>query len=224
MFTFLSAAPVAKMIDKNQESLRRPGDNEGNKHDHIEVNKDNCVKCLCKTGDNHEKVLQQESDEVKRVKKHNLTFQNLSVNANSSYNQRAVQVSKRQEGYGPEPNPEACSGLSKYETEQCGAFSANKQERNLVSEMCEIRRNEKTDFEGDLEKVLQYRAEIYGNQLETTWFSHGSDLSIKLKSQRERNIARSMLVGAPVLVAQKGAQKLRKRMLEGDSQVLENLQ
>ena len=43
-------------------------------------------------------------------------------------------------------------------------------------------------------------------------------------SQHERNIARSMLVGAPVMVAQMGAQKLRNRMLEGDSQVLQNLQ
>ena len=33
-----------------------------------------------------------------------------------------------------------------------------------------------------------------------------------------------MLAGAPLMVAQMGAQKLRKRMLEGDSQVLPNLQ
>ena len=149
MFTFLSAAPVAKMIDKNQESLRPEGRGENDRDVKLYLN-----------------------------------------------DQGSKRVSS----------------------------TWNNQERNLVSEMCKIRRNEKTGFEGDLEKVLQDRAEIYGNQLETTWFSHGSDLSIKLKSQRERNIARSMLVGAPVLVAQKGAQMLRKRMLEGETQVLENLQ
>ena len=44
-----------------------------------------------------------------------------------------------------------------YLNDQCSktAFPTwNKKERNLESAMCEIRQNEKTEFEGDLEEVL----------------------------------------------------------------------
>ena len=86
-------------------------------------------------------------------------------------------------------------------------------EGNFVSAMCEIRRNYETKDQGDLQEVLQSRALIYGNQLDPKWFCHGTDLGDKVKSVREKNIARAMLVGGPLMVAQAGAQKLRKRMI-----------
>jgi len=97
-------------------------------------------------------------------------------------------------------------------------------EQNFLSSMSEIRRTDNTEAETDLEEVLRERAKIYGKHLDPSWFSHGSDLGGKLKGRNERNLARSMLVGAPLMVAQKGAQTLRKKMIEGDSQILQNLQ
>ena len=102
--------------------------------------------------------------------------------------------------------------------------AADEKEKNLVNVMCEIRRNEKTNSQGGLEEVLQSREKIYGNLLDPTKLSHGSDLDVKLQSMQERSMARSMLAGAPLMVAQMGAQKLRRKMLEGDPGVLRNLQ
>jgi hypothetical protein len=93
-----------------------------------------------------------------------------------------------------------------------------------LSSMSEIRRTDNMEAENDLQEVLRERAKIYGKHLDPSWFSHGFDLGGKLKSRQEKNVARSMLVGAPLMVAQKGAQTLRKKMIEGDSQILQNLQ
>ena len=76
---------------------------------------------------------------------------------------------------------------------------------------------------GDMKQVLQSRAEIYGDELDPNWFKSKVDLGGKAKSLREKNQARAMLAGAPLLVAQLGALELRKWMLKGDSEVLRNL-
>ena len=96
-------------------------------------------------------------------------------------------------------------------------------ERNFESAMCEIRRNYETKDQVDLQEVLQSRARIYGTQLDPKLFCHGSDLGDKVKSVRENNMARAMLVGGPLMLAQTGAQMLRKRMIQGDSRILQNL-
>ena len=76
---------------------------------------------------------------------------------------------------------------------------------------------------GDLKQVLQSRAEIYGDALDPNWFKPGTDMGTKAKSLRERNLARSQLAGAPLLVAQLGAMEFRDRMIKGDEKVLRTL-
>ena len=64
---------------------------------------------------------------------------------------------------------------------------------------------------GDMKQVLQSRAEIYGEALNTNWFKANVDLGGKTKSSiLEKNQARALLAGAPLLVAQLGAMELRK--------------
>ena len=72
---------------------------------------------------------------------------------------------------------------------------------------------------GDLKQVLQSRAEIYGDELDPNWFKSKVDLGGKAKTLREKNQARAMLAGAPLLLAQLGALELRKKMMEGESEV-----
>ena len=94
---------------------------------------------------------------------------------------------------------------------------------DLVTAMCQLTRSDKMVAVGDLEEVLRAREQTYGTCLDPTWFTHGTDLGFKAKSIGERNLARAMLVGGPLMVAQRGAQKLRKIMLKGDSRVLETM-
>ena len=63
---------------------------------------------------------------------------------------------------------------------------------------------------GDMKQILQSRAEIYGDELDPKWFKSKVDLGAKAKSLREKNQARAMLVGGPLLVAQLGALEFRK--------------
>ena len=61
-----------------------------------------------------------------------------------------------------------------------------------------------------LKQALQARAALYGELLDPAWFSKNSDLSSKTKSLKNRRVARSMLAGAVLLVAQLGAHEIRK--------------
>ena len=73
---------------------------------------------------------------------------------------------------------------------------------------------------GDLQQVLQSRAEIYGDLLETKWFGPAVDLASTTKDILQRTKARSMLIGAPLLVAQLNALELRKKMMNGNTDSL----
>ena len=57
-------------------------------------------------------------------------------------------------------------------------------------------------YNGELKQTLQARSAVYGTQLDPSWFTKNYGLSVKIKSLRERRIARSMLAGAPVFLAQ----------------------
>ena len=73
---------------------------------------------------------------------------------------------------------------------------------------------------GDLQQVLQSRAEIYGDLLDPKWFGPAVDLASKTKDMVQSTKARSMLIGAPLLVAQLNALELRKRMMSGNIDAL----
>ena len=75
---------------------------------------------------------------------------------------------------------------------------------------------------GDMQQILQSRAEIYGDLLEPKWFSPNTDLGAKLKTIQDRIKARAMLAGAPLLVAQISALELRKTMLQRETQTVES--
>ena len=63
---------------------------------------------------------------------------------------------------------------------------------------------------GDMKQILQSRAEIYGDVLDPKWFKQKIYLGAKAKSLQEKNQARAMLAGAPLLLAQLGALEFRK--------------
>ena len=75
---------------------------------------------------------------------------------------------------------------------------------------------------GDAKQILQSRAEIYGDNIDPKWFKPGTDFGGKAKSLKEKNQARTKLVGAPLLVAQLGAMEFRNKMI-GDNSVLRTL-
>ena len=75
---------------------------------------------------------------------------------------------------------------------------------------------------GDMNQVLQSRAEIYGDGLDPNWFKQRVDLGGKTPTLKQKNQARSQLAGAPLLVAQLGALELRTKMLEGSHGELQN--
>ena len=76
---------------------------------------------------------------------------------------------------------------------------------------------------GDMKQVLQSRAEIYGDMVDPNKFKSRVDLGGKTKSMREKNQARALLAGAPLLLAQLGALEFRKKMMQGDSEVLSTI-
>ena len=75
----------------------------------------------------------------------------------------------------------------------------------------------------DVKQTLQARAAIYGEMLEPAWFVRNSDLSSKLKSINDRRTARSMLIGAVLLVAQLGAYKIRSLLTAGENEILQGV-
>ena len=89
--------------------------------------------------------------------------------------------------------------------------------------MFSIARNDRTESRGDIEEVLKRRAVLYGDNLDPKWFNYKSDLGVKAKSTHDRNNARAMLAAAPLMIAQQGALKLRKIMMEGDTSILTDL-
>ena len=76
---------------------------------------------------------------------------------------------------------------------------------------------------GDMKQVLQSRASIYGDELDPKWFKQKVDLGGKTPTLKEKNQARSLLAGSPLLVAQVGAMEFRKKMMVGDPSALQDL-
>ena len=68
---------------------------------------------------------------------------------------------------------------------------------------------------GDFKQVLQARAAVYGQTLDPAFFGKGVDLSSKLKTLGERRIARSTLIGGPLLTAQLGHHDVRQLLMKG---------
>ena len=74
-----------------------------------------------------------------------------------------------------------------------------------------------------LRQTLQARAAIYGDLLDPSWFVRNSDLSSKLKSLKDRRLARSMLMGAVLMITQVGAHNIRTLLMSGESDALKNV-
>lgn len=74
-----------------------------------------------------------------------------------------------------------------------------------------------------MKQILQSRAELYGDELDPKLFRQCADLGGKASTFKKRNQARSQLAGAPLLVAQLSERDFRKKMLEGDNNLLQNL-
>ena len=77
---------------------------------------------------------------------------------------------------------------------------------------------------GDIQQILQARAELYGDSTNPKWFGRDVDLGAKAKSFTERNKARALLAGAPLMVAQIEALEMRRKMITGDTDVLRGMQ
>ena len=75
----------------------------------------------------------------------------------------------------------------------------------------------------DLRQALQARAALYGNALSPSWFVQNFDLSAKAQNLNQRRLARSMFLGAVLLVTQLGAHQIRTMLTKGKSGVLKNL-
>ena len=75
----------------------------------------------------------------------------------------------------------------------------------------------------DIKQILQSRAELYGDELDPKWFQQAVDLGGKASTTKKRNQARSQLAGAPLLVAQLTSLEFRKKVLEGDNGLVQNL-
>ena len=75
----------------------------------------------------------------------------------------------------------------------------------------------------DMKQILQSRAELYGDELDPKWFKQNADLGGKASTIQMKIKARAQLAGAPLLVAQVGEMEFRKKLLEGDNNLLKNL-
>ena len=75
----------------------------------------------------------------------------------------------------------------------------------------------------DIKQNLQARAALYGDLLEPSWFTRNTDLGGKTKNLKQRRSARSMLLGAVLLVAQMGAHQLRHLLTSGKSGMLNGM-
>ena len=64
--------------------------------------------------------------------------------------------------------------------------------------------------QGDIQQILQSRAEIYGDELDPNWFKTKADLGSKAKTLREKNQARAQLAGALLFLALLGALNFRQ--------------
>ena len=74
-----------------------------------------------------------------------------------------------------------------------------------------------------LNKALQARAALYGDLLDPNWFVRNSDLSSKTTTLKKRPIARAMLLGAVLLVAQLGAHEIRSLISSGQDEALKEM-
>ena len=107
-------------------------------------------------------------------------------------------------------------------TKSLSAVSTEAKGRDALHAMLKIGSN-RTESEQAIEDVLKRRANIYGDNLDPTWFRLNIDLGLKATSIEDRSKARAMLAAAPLMLAQEGALEFRKRMLEGDASVLSTL-
>ena len=62
---------------------------------------------------------------------------------------------------------------------------------------------------GDMKQILQSRAEIYGDELDPSWFKPKVDIGSKAKSLQQKS-RHEQCAGAPLLVAQLGVLEPRK--------------
>ena len=76
---------------------------------------------------------------------------------------------------------------------------------------------------GDIQQLIQSRAELYGDSLDPKWFNQSVDLGSKTKTTNDRNKARALLAAASLLVAQLGAHILKKKLQQGDVEVVHSL-
>ena len=66
-----------------------------------------------------------------------------------------------------------------------------------------------------LKQAVQSRAAVYGESLDASWFTKNFDLSKKTYDLQQRRLARSQIMGAVLVVAQVGAQNIRKLLSAG---------
>ena len=128
------------------------------------------------------------------------------------------------EGYGKVARSRVCHPSSRNQNPGRDFFSEKWNGRDSVGSMLEIVKNNRTEVEGEMEEVLKRRGKLYGDKLNPKWFRHEIDLGVMAKTTLERNQARAMLVAAPLMLAQEGALNLRKRLLQGDINILSELQ
>ena len=74
-----------------------------------------------------------------------------------------------------------------------------------------------------LKQALQARAALYGNLLDPNWLVRNSDLSSKTTTLKKRRIARAMLLGVVLLVAQLGAHEIRSLISSGQDEALKEI-
>ena len=164
----------------------------------------------------------------------NMNLHNSPASADDLQFHRAASVDIHQEGYGKvRRSRESYRGSpyqnKKTENQTLSDLLTNEfvkrgtKEGDYQNAMFWIARNHRTGARGNIQEILEKRANLYGDNIDPKWFSYDSDLGVKAKSSQERNKARAMLAAAPLMMAQLGAQDLRKRMLEGDSSILSRL-
>ena len=72
-------------------------------------------------------------------------------------------------------------------------------------------------------QTLQARAAIYDSLLSPSWFCKSFNLSSKVQTIRQRRLARSMLIGAPVLLAQVDINEVLESLSVGSDNAVTNL-
>ena len=111
----------------------------------------------------------------------------------------------------------------KNQVTQALALQLNFSTTQLANEMALLDLQKAKGVSPDLRQSLQARAAIYGDLLDPAWFVRNTDLSAKAKSVKDRRIARSMLIGSVLLIAQLGALSIRKCLSSGENDALKKV-